>query len=84
VQLAIVQGRATSVVKHPSLNKWRLLVCQPLGNTGEAYGDPLLALDHHGAGTGDRVMISSDGRGLRDRMNDPTSPARWWTLGIVD
>ena len=30
------------------------------------------------------VMITSDGLGLREMLKDDTSPARWWTLGIID
>lgn len=84
MQQAIVQGRATSTVKHPSLNGRKLLICQLLGADGEPVGDPVLALDQLGAGAGDKVVITSDGLGLRELLNDNTSPARWWTLGIVD
>jgi ethanolamine utilization protein EutN len=84
MQIAIVQGRATSTVKHKSLAAVRLLVCQPLGIGGQAAGDPVLAVDKLGAGTGDRVIISTDGLGLRDLLKDNNSPARFWTMGIVD
>ena len=84
MQLALIEGTATSTVKHPSLQGWRLLVAQPLGSEGEAAGDPVLVVDRHGARAGDRVIISSDGKGLRQMLADDTSPARWWTLGIAD
>ncbi|MEX0654196.1 MAG: EutN/CcmL family microcompartment protein [Phycisphaeraceae bacterium] len=84
MQHALVYGRATSTVKHPSLAGRKLLVCQPLGNEGQPAGDPVLAVDNLGAGAGDRVILTSDGAGLRELLNDNTSPARWWTLGIVD
>ena len=84
MQLAIVQGRATSTVKHRSLAGAKLLVCQLLGSEGRASGDPVLAVDRLGAGAGDRVILTSDGLGLRELLRDDTSPVRWWTLGIVD
>ena len=84
MQLAIVQGRATSTIKHPSLAGEKLLVCQQLGAGGRPAGDPILAIDHLGAGTGDRVVLTSDGQGLRQLVGDDTSPIRWWTIGIVD
>lgn len=84
MQLAVVQGRATSTVKHHSLDGQKLLICQLLGNQGQPAGDPVLVLDSLGAGAGDRVILTSDGLGLRDLVGDSTSPARWWTLGIVD
>ena len=84
MQLALVEGRATSTVKHKSLAAARLLVCQPLGVEGKPNGDPVLAVDKLGAGAGDKVLISSDGLGLRELVKDNNCPARWWTIGIVD
>ena len=84
MQLARVKGRATSTVKHPSLQGQKLLICELLGGDGRATGDPVLAVDSLGAGAGDKVILSSDGLGLRGLLNDRTSPARWWTLAIPD
>ncbi len=84
MQLAVVKGRATSTVRHRSLTAAKLLICQPLGDQDRPNGDPVLAIDKLGAGAGDRVLLTSDGLGLREMLNDNKSPARWWTLGIVD
>jgi len=84
MQLALVQGSATTTVRHPSLRGQKLLVAQQLGIDGEPGGDPVLLVDQIGAGVGDVVIITSDGLGLREMLGDTTSPARWWTLGIVD
>lgn len=84
MQLAIVQGRATSTIRHRSLESAKLLICQPLGNEGQTVGDPVLAVDQLGAGAGDKVVLTSDGAGLRALLKDDNSPVRWWTMGIVD
>lgn len=85
MQHARVSGRVTSTVRHPSLAGSRLIVCDVLGNDGRtAAGDPVLAIDRYGARTGDHVIISSDGKGMRELLGDQNSPARWFTLGIVD
>ena len=84
MQLAIVKGRATSTVKHASLAKQKLLIVQPLGVGDKPNGDPVIAVDQLGAGRGDKVIISSDGLGLRQMLKNDQSPARWWTTGIVD
>lgn len=84
MQQALVQGHATSTIRHESMAGQKLLVCQPMGAGGKLSGDPVLALDRLGAGVGDRVILTSDGKGLRELLGADNSPARWWTLGIVD
>ena len=84
MQLARVLGHATATVKHHSLAGQRLLVVQPLGATGRPDGDPLLALDKIGSGTGQCVLISSDGASVRDIVNTRQTPARWFVIGVKD
>ena len=84
MQQGQVVGTAISSTKHPSLVGWKLLIVQPLGITGQADGDPALVVDQLGAGVGDKVLISSDGKGARQLMNDQKSPVRWFVLGICD
>ena len=82
--LARVDGNVVATHKHPSLEGWRLLVCQPISHTGQAEGPPQIAIDPHGAGLHQRVVISSDGWAARQAVQDPKSPARWMIVGIVD
>lgn len=82
--LARVEGNLTATRKHSSLEGWRLLICQPLGQTGQAEGVPQVAIDPHGAGMHERVIISSDGMAARKVVGDEHSPARWMIVGIVD
>jgi len=84
MQLARVEGKAISTIKHKSLATWRMLIVQPLDIVGAADGDPTLVVDAFGANAGDVVIITSDGRGARELVNDPTSPVRWTVMGIVD
>ena len=84
MQLAQVVGQATATVKHSSLKSWRLLVVQPLGADGKEDGEPLLAIDHLGAGNAHRVIISNDGAGAREAVGNKNSPVRWMVLGICD
>lgn len=79
--LAKVIGNATSTIKHRSLSGWRMLIVAPV--QAERL-DPLLAIDSLGAGVGDMVVITNDGRGARELVGDEQSPARWTVLGIVD
>ncbi|GIX03236.1 MAG: ethanolamine utilization protein EutN [Planctomycetaceae bacterium] len=84
MQLARVIGRATSTVKHPSMAGWRLLLTQPLTRSGQADGAPQLVLDHLGAGRGDLVIISSDGKAARELVGTEKTCVRWTIQGIVD
>jgi ethanolamine utilization protein EutN len=82
--LARIEGNVVATRKHPSLEGWRLLICQPIGVNGEAEGTPQIAIDCHGAGMHERVIISSDGAAARNAVHDPKSPARWMVIGLVD
>lgn len=82
--LARVVGNVVATRKHPSLEGWRLVVCQPIDSRGESEGSPQLAIDGHGAGTHQQVIISSDGLSARKAVGDDRSPVRWLVIGIVD
>ena len=82
--IATVKANATATAKHPSLNGRKLLICQPINQHGQPISDPILAIDILGAGPNDTVMLSSDGRGVQQLLNDKTTPVRWFTLGLID
>lgn len=82
--LARVEGNIVATRKHPSLEGWRLLICQPINSVGRPEGTPQIALDPQGAGMHQRVIISSDGMAARKTVGDEKSPARWMIIGIVD
>jgi microcompartment protein CcmK/EutM len=82
--MARVDGSAVATVKHPSLAGWRFAICQPLDENGDDLGAPLLALDGLGAGLHQRVIITTEGRSIRERVHDPHSPARHLIIEIAD
>lgn len=84
MQLGTVIGHATSTIKHRSLAGWKLLVVQPLGAGRSPDGDCIVAVDRHGAGIGQTVILNSDGIGARELVNDSKSPVRWFVIGIED
>jgi ethanolamine utilization protein EutN len=85
MQLGLVVGTATATVKHATLQGWKLLVVQPLMADGaSADGDPQLAVDKFGAGRGDRVVITSDGKAIDELMKTKLAPVRWSVMGIAD
>ena len=82
--LARVEGNLVATRKHPSLDAWRFVICQPMGTSGEMEGAPIIAIDAHGAGMHQQVIISSDGKAARKAVGVDKSPVRWLVVGIVD
>ena len=85
MQVALVIGTANATVKHPSLTGCKLLLVQPRQADGVTPdGEPILVVDRHGAGCGDRVLITSDGRHAREVLKTEATPVRWTVIGICD
>jgi ethanolamine utilization protein EutN len=85
MQVALVIGHTHSTVKHPTLQSNKLLIVQPLmADNHQPDGSPMLTIDRTGAGAGDRVILTSDGRAIREVFGLENSPIRWAVLGIVD
>ena len=81
--LAKVIGRAVATVKHPSMEGCKLMLVQPQQADGiTPDGDPLLAVDDVGAGRGETVMLTSDGRYARAMLGVEATPVRWTIIGI--
>ncbi len=84
MQIGRVVGHAVSTVKHRSLTGWRLLLVQPLAVDGGPDGEPVLAVDHLGAAGASRVILTTDGAGVRELMGAKDSPVRWMVIGVCD
>jgi microcompartment protein CcmK/EutM len=84
MKLAEIKGYVTSTVKHPSFDGWRLLIAQPVDDSGRADGAPQVVIDRLGAALHQRVILTSDGSEARQLVGDERSPARWSVMGIVD
>jgi ethanolamine utilization protein EutN len=83
--LGQVIGTAVATVKHPTMQGQKLLVVQPLMADGRSCdGDPVVAVDGVGAGVGERVMLTSDGRGARELLRARATPVRWTIVAIED
>ncbi len=85
MQLGLVVGTAVATVKHSTMQGCKLLVIQPrLADGKTPDGDPVLAVDGVGAGRGETVIITSDGRHARELLNADATPVRWTVIGIRD
>ncbi len=84
MQPAKVIGSVTATVKHSSMQGAKMLLVQPQLASGAADGDPFIAIDGVGAGIGETVMVTSDGRHSRKILQTDATPVRWTIIGIID
>ena len=80
-----VVGPLWATVKHPAFVGHPLFVVQPLDEAGADTGASFVAIDHVQAGVGDKVMVLTEGNGVRQilKQGDQT-PIRSIIVGIVD
>jgi ethanolamine utilization protein EutN len=79
-----VIGNVVSTVKHPTYIGRTLLIVQPLDEHSNDEGDSFLAVDNAQAGVGDKVMVLSEGGGIRQILGIKELPIRRLIIGIVD
>ena len=85
MQSGVVVGTTHSTVKHSSLQGWKMLVVQFYAADGRTPdGEPVIAVDTLGAGKGEKVLLSSDGKRTRMLLKSDTTPVRWSVIGIQD
>ncbi len=80
-----VVGPMWASVKHPAFAGRPLFVVQPLDDAGADTGTSFVAIDSVQAGVGDKVIVLTEGNGVRQilKMGDIV-PIRSIIVGIVD
>jgi ethanolamine utilization protein EutN len=84
VTLARVIGTVVSTVKHPKYKGLKLYVVQPVDPSGEPSAPSFLAVDTVQSGTGDLVLVISEGNGARQIFKEALLPIRSVIVGVVD
>ena len=82
--LADVIGTVVSPVQHPILDGRRLLFVRPVDPSGAPKGRARIAIDHAGAGEGDRVLVADEGNTGRQVLQAPNAPVKTVVMGVVD
>ena len=78
-------GPMWAAVKHPAFAGRPLFVVQPLDERGKDTGSSFVAIDHVQAGIGDKVIVLTEGNGVRQILNmGDVVPIRSMIVGIVD
>ena len=83
MKLGKIIGSVMCTIKDPALEGAKLLLLQPVDETGTEYGDPLIACDTVQAGPGDLVLWEG-GREAAMTLPDRFNPADAAVMGIVD
>jgi len=85
VRLCRVIGNVVNTVKHPAYDGQKLMIVQPVDEHGADKGSSFLAIDRVQAGPGDKVLVMSEGNGVRQLMEmGDVVPIRSLVVGIVD
>jgi len=86
VKLCRVVGTLVSTAKHPAYIGRKVLICQPLSESGAETGDAIVAVDRVQAGIGDTVLVNQEGSGTRQLLGtvDGKLPIRSLIVGVVD
>ena len=79
-----VIGTVVATQKHPVLQGYKLLIVQPEGPDGKNAGGIEIALDTVQAGTGETVLLLTEGNSSRMIIGDSMAPVRAVVVGIVD
>jgi len=74
-----------AAAKHPAFAGRTLFVVQPLDERGGDAGPSFVAVDHAQAGVGDKVLVLTEGNGVRQILKaGDIVPIRSIIVGIVD
>ena len=80
-----VVGPMWATVKHPAYAGKTLFVVQPIDERGADTGASFVAVDTVQAGVGDRVIVLTEGNGVRQILKQGDNvPIRSVIVGIVD
>jgi ethanolamine utilization protein EutN len=74
-----------AAAKHPAFAGRALFVVQPLDERGGDAGHSFVAVDHAQAGVGDKVLVLTEGNGVRQILKaGDLVPIRSIIVGVVD
>lgn len=84
MRLCRVIGSVVASAHHPSYDGHKVLLVRPLGPRDEVLGPAFVAVDRAQAGPGDRVLVLTEGNGVRQLLGKDAGPIRSLIVGIVD
>lgn len=82
--LARVKGNIVASAQYPCFDGQKILIVQPIDETGKDKGDSFLACDTALSGPGDVVLVEREGNTARQLLGTPNDPFHSVIVGIVD
>ena len=84
MRLCRVIGTVVATAHHPTYDGRKVMLVRPETARGEPAGDAFIAVDHVQAGPDDRVLVLTEGNGVRQILGKDSGPIRSVIVGIVD
>jgi microcompartment protein CcmK/EutM len=83
MRIAYVVGSTVSTIKDELLRGTKLLIVREATVTGEVVGEPFIAVDGVGAGSGELVIVA-EGSAARKTRTTRDAPVDATIVGIID
>lgn len=84
MKICRVVGNVVAAAQHPAFSGHKLMLVKPETADGRPLGAGFLAVDRVQAGPGDRVLVMSEGNGVRQMLGTEAGPIRSLIVGRVD
>tara|TARA_B100000959_G_scaffold230003_1_gene245869 strand:- start:105 stop:389 length:285 start_codon:yes stop_codon:yes gene_type:complete len=84
MRIARVIGTVVGAAHHPAYESHKILVVKPEQPNGKGAGSAFIAVDQVQAGVGDRVLVLTEGNGVRQILGADSGPIRSLIVGIID
>lgn len=84
MKLARVIGNVVATRKHPCFQGHKVLIVQPVDESGADSGETFLSCDTVSAGPGDLVLVQQEGNSARELLGTRQDPFHSVIVGIVD
>jgi ethanolamine utilization protein EutN len=84
MKLCRVIGTVVASAQHKAYDGHKVMLVKPENPDGKAGGATFIAVDNVQAGIGDRVLVLTEGTGVRQILGKDAGPIRSLIVGIVD
>ncbi len=84
MKLCRIVGNVVSTIKNPSFTGHKVLIVQPVDESGRDISKSFLSYDTVNAGPGDLVLVEQEGNTARQLLGTKDDPFHSVIVGIVD